>query len=98
MTVSAHQDTKKDLHWSRSVISRQVGHLSRLIDDLLDISRITHNKIQLRKEIIDASPVLRHAVEAVRPLAERGSRSSRSGSRHPTLGFMPTRCASSRSS
>ena len=70
VAVSAHQDTKKDLDWSRSVISRQVGHLSRLIDDLLDISRITHNKIQLRKEIIDASPVLRQAVEAVRPLAE----------------------------
>ncbi len=70
VAVSAQQDTKKDLDWSRSVISRQVGHLSRLIDDLLDISRITHNKIQLRKEIIDARSVLRQAVEAVRPFAE----------------------------
>ena len=70
VAVSADQDTKKDLDWSRSVISRQVGHLSRLIDDLLDVSRITHNKIQLRKEIIDASPVLRQAVEAVKPFVE----------------------------
>jgi two-component system CheB/CheR fusion protein len=70
VALSAHQDTNQDLEWSRSVISRQVGPLSRLIDDLLDISRITHNKIQLRKEDIDASPVLRHAIEAVKPLAE----------------------------
>lgn len=50
------------------VIRRQAEHLSRMVDDLLDLSRITHGKIELRKETIELGPVLRQAVEAVRPL------------------------------
>ena len=38
-----------NLHWANDVIGRQVEHLVRLVDDLLDISRITGGKIQLRK-------------------------------------------------
>ena len=45
-------------------------HLARLIDDLLDVSRITRGKISLRKEPLDLSPVVSSAVEAVRPLLE----------------------------
>ena len=45
-------------------------HLARLIDDLLDVSRISRGKIGLRKEPIDLSPVVSRAVEAVRPLLE----------------------------
>ena len=56
--------------WSKDVIERQVKHLARLIDDLLDVSRITRGKIELRKERIDASPVINSAVDAVRPLIE----------------------------
>ena len=40
---------QEHLDWSKEVIERQVRHLSRLIDDLLDVSRITRGKIQLRK-------------------------------------------------
>ncbi len=54
--------------WSKDVIERQIKHLARLIDDLLDVSRITRGKIELRKERIDAAPVIASAVEAVRPL------------------------------
>ncbi|MEO8752776.1 MAG: PAS domain S-box protein [Casimicrobiaceae bacterium] len=52
------------------VIGRQVGHLSRLVDDLLDVSRITSGKIRMRKEPLDLSAVVRAAVESVRSLAD----------------------------
>jgi PAS domain S-box-containing protein len=55
---------------SKDVIDRQVKHLARLIDDLLDVSRITRGKIELRKERFDASQVINSAVDAVRPLIE----------------------------
>jgi PAS domain S-box-containing protein len=59
---------KEHAEWSKDVIERQVQHLARLIDDLLDVSRITRGKIELRKERIDAAHVIESAVEAVRPL------------------------------
>ncbi|HLJ95599.1 MAG TPA: response regulator [Gemmataceae bacterium] len=52
------------------VMEQQVHHLTRLVDDLLDVSRITRGKIELRKEIIDLATVLCHAVETVRPLVD----------------------------
>ena len=54
-----------------SVIERQVGHLSRLVDDLLDVSRITSGKISLRKERVDLMTPVLAAVEAVRPSIDR---------------------------
>jgi len=56
--------------WSVDVIGRHVRHLTRLIDDLLDVSRITRGKIELRKKKIDARPVLNSAIESVRMLLE----------------------------
>lgn len=53
---------------SREVIERQVTHLSRLIDDLLDLSRITRNKLELRFERVLLEEVIQSAVEAARPL------------------------------
>jgi PAS domain S-box-containing protein len=49
------------------ITQRQVGQLSHLIDDLLDVSRITSNKIQLRKEPLDAGVVVNRAVGSARP-------------------------------
>jgi CheY-like chemotaxis protein/two-component sensor histidine kinase len=43
----------------------------RLVDDLLDVSRITRDKLQLRKTRVDLASIIKHAVEASRPLAER---------------------------
>ena len=57
--------------WCREVIERQVNHLSRLVDDLLDVSRITRDKLELRRARIALSDVLNRAVEASRPLLER---------------------------
>ena len=53
------------------ILGRQLSHMVRLVDDLLDISRITRDKLQLRKTRVELTPIIRHAVEASRPLAER---------------------------
>jgi signal transduction histidine kinase/ActR/RegA family two-component response regulator len=53
---------------ARMVIERQVTHLVRLIDDLLDISRISHGKVGLKPERISLASVVESALEAVRPL------------------------------
>jgi CheY-like chemotaxis protein len=58
------------LAWAQDVIGQQVKHLARLIDDLLDVSRITRGKIQLRRERQDLAPIIHRAVETVRPLIE----------------------------
>jgi two-component system CheB/CheR fusion protein len=50
------------------VIERQVSHLVRLIDDLLDISRISHGKVGLRPERVALASVVESALEAARPL------------------------------
>ena len=57
-----------------TMIERQVKHLTRLVDDLLDVSRITQGKIELRKETVDARP------RSSRQAVEAAGRSSRSGS------------------
>lgn len=56
--------------WSYVVIERQVSQLVRLVDDLLDASRITSGKLSLRKERADLASVVSGAVEAQRPSAE----------------------------
>jgi PAS domain S-box-containing protein len=55
---------------ARSLVERQVRHLSRLVDDLLDISRITTGKIQLRTTEVNLAAVVARAIEDVRPLFE----------------------------
>jgi signal transduction histidine kinase len=52
------------------ILDRQVGHMVRQVDDLLDVSRISRNKIELRKARTELAPVVNHAVEAIRPLCE----------------------------
>ena len=54
---------------ARDVIERQVRQLVRLVDDLLDVSRITANKIQLRCEPLDLGRLITTAVESIAPLA-----------------------------
>ena len=59
-----------DLLWCREVIERQAYQLTRLVDDLLDVSRITLGKIKLRPERLDIATAIAGAVEASRPLIE----------------------------
>ncbi|MGH9383528.1 MAG: hybrid sensor histidine kinase/response regulator [Vicinamibacterales bacterium] len=58
---------------AHEVIDRQMHQLVRLIDDLLDVSRITADKLELRKDRIDVVEVVQHAVETSRPAIERAS-------------------------
>lgn len=57
--------------WATDVIDRQVQQMSRLVDDLLDVSRIAGGKIQLRKERLDLRAVVASAIEASRPLIDK---------------------------
>jgi PAS domain S-box-containing protein len=61
---------QKELVWARGVVQRQVQHLSRLVDDLLDVSRINRGKITLKKEVVDLGEVIARAVETSLPLIE----------------------------
>jgi PAS domain S-box-containing protein len=59
-----------NVRWARDVIRRQVGHLTRLVDDLLDVSRITSGRIALRREPVDLAAAVERAVETSRPLLD----------------------------
>lgn len=54
------------LHSASELLERQVRQMARLVDDLLDVSRITRGKIELRRERIELAPLIHQAVEAVR--------------------------------
>jgi signal transduction histidine kinase/ActR/RegA family two-component response regulator len=56
--------------WATESIRRQLQHMTRLLDDLLDISRITLGKIRLQREPVNLSEVVLHAVETTRPLID----------------------------
>ncbi len=58
------------LRWAQSVIQRQVKHMSWLLDDLLDVARITQGKLELKKSRISLTSVVDAAVEAARPLID----------------------------
>ena len=55
---------------SQAMAERQVSHMTRLIDDLLDVSRISQGKIRLRKEPVDLGRIIASVVEAARPALE----------------------------
>ncbi|NCC28188.1 MAG: hybrid sensor histidine kinase/response regulator, partial [Gammaproteobacteria bacterium] len=55
---------------ARELMARQLAHLVRLVDDLLEVSRITHGKIELRSEPVALASVIDSAVETVRPLID----------------------------
>lgn len=54
-----------------NVMERQLGHLVRLVDDLLDVSRITTGKLELRTDKVDITEILKHAVETASPEVSR---------------------------
>jgi signal transduction histidine kinase len=60
-----------ELQWGREVIERQVECLMRLIDDLLDVSRISRGKLELRKQRVELAEILQGAVESSRPLIDQ---------------------------
>src|SRR5579863_3374552 len=56
------------LNWARDVIARQLTSLTRLVDDLLDVSRITRGKINLTRQVVELEGLISRAVETVHPL------------------------------
>ncbi len=60
--------------FERRIIERQVAHMTRLVDDLLDVSRITQGKIELRHERVDLRTVVDRALEMTRPLYDSRAR------------------------
>lgn len=63
-------DDAEALSRARDMMDRQLAHMVRLIDDLLDISRINRNKMELRRERVALSDIVASAVETVRPLID----------------------------
>ncbi|QIE23677.1 Sensor histidine kinase RcsC [Caballeronia sp. SBC1] len=59
--------------WSRGVLERQVGHIARLVDDLLEVSRVAEGKLELRKERIELNEAIRQALESSRGVIEASS-------------------------
>jgi PAS domain S-box-containing protein len=62
--------TDAQRRWSHNVISRQVNHMSLLLDDLLDISRITRGTLDLRLEDTELADILESAAETARPIID----------------------------
>jgi len=58
------------LERTRDIVERQVGHLTRLVDDLLDVSRVSQGKIRLEMEPLDLAVAIRQAIELAQPLVE----------------------------
>jgi signal transduction histidine kinase len=54
----------------QEMLERQVNHLVRLVDDLMEVARVTRGRIELRREPVDLGATLRNAVETSRPLIE----------------------------
>jgi signal transduction histidine kinase len=59
-----------ETRWALEVIGRQVDQMARLIGDLLDVARITGNKLEIRKKTVDLGEILRLAMEMSQPLIE----------------------------
>ena len=60
--------TESKLPWARELLQRQLKHLKRLIDDLLDVTRITSGRVQLQRETLDLRSVIEHSLDAAQPL------------------------------
>jgi len=74
-SLQARTPSDPDVQRTRDIVERQVRHLTRLVDDLLDMSRLTRRKLQLSVERVDLGEVVADAVESTRQqIAERRHR------------------------
>jgi PAS domain S-box-containing protein len=64
--------TPEQVRWSLGVIQRQVAHMARLLDDLLDVSRITRGRLEVRKARVPLGTVVESAVEIAQPAIHAG--------------------------
>jgi PAS domain S-box-containing protein len=68
--MAINREATPQTAWCRDVIERQTTHLTRLVDDLLDVSRITRGKLPMQTATMDLNAAVARAVEAARPLVE----------------------------
>ena len=69
--LASHADAKPEqVRWSLAVIVRQTAHMARLLDDLLDVSRITRGHLEVRRERVELRSVVDAAVEIARPVID----------------------------
>jgi PAS domain S-box-containing protein len=69
--LGARAPSPDEVKWATSIIDRQTEHMTRLVEDLLDVSRITRGTIELRRERVDIAAILRSAVESSSALVEK---------------------------
>jgi PAS domain S-box-containing protein len=62
--------TPEQIDWSNEIIERQVGHMARLLDDLLDVSRITRGTLEIRRTTVAVARIVEDATEMARPLID----------------------------
>jgi PAS domain S-box-containing protein len=67
MKLQGHDKSER----ARTIIERQVNHLTRLVDDLLDVSRIARGKVELRTELVEMADVVAKGIEMASPLVEQ---------------------------
>ena len=60
-------DAAEEVRWSYDLIERQLSHLTRLVEDLLDVSRITYGRLEIRREPADLASIVRDAADAAQP-------------------------------
>jgi len=70
VTILRKDKDQEILAWARDTIERQVQHMARLVDDLLDVSRLMRGKVELKLTDTDLTTVLFRAIETVKPLIE----------------------------
>jgi CheY-like chemotaxis protein len=70
LVLRAGEAKTADVDWALKILERQVRYLSRLIEDLLDASRVMRGAIQLRSERMELGPAVSHALEVVRSVIE----------------------------
>ena len=66
--LNVHSAGNPEIEWARAVIERQTKHLVRLVDDLLDVSRMVRGQIVLKKKPVELAEIVQNAVETSRPL------------------------------
>jgi PAS domain S-box-containing protein len=64
--------TEEQVRWSLAVIQRQAGHMARLLDDLLDVSRITRGRLEVRRERVALKSIVDSAIEIAQPALNAG--------------------------
>lgn len=69
--VRISDSNRETVKFASDIMDRQVNHMVRLVDDLLDVSRVSQGKIELRRERVELAQILRNAVESIRPAIDQ---------------------------